>query len=79
MGPSLWVPDDYANVYYISGHNVMFLECFLQLNLMKSMRDAITEDKFPEFVQSFMLKMFPKRNYPQWTVDALHSVNVSLS
>lgn len=74
MRPGLWASRGYA-----IGHNVMFLKCFLQLNLMKSMREAIAEDRFPEFVQSFMLKMFPKRNYPQWTIDALHSANISLS
>ncbi|XP_064649627.1 queuine tRNA-ribosyltransferase catalytic subunit 1-like [Lineus longissimus] len=54
-------------------HNVQY-----QLSLMKNIRESIMEDKFPEFVQSFMDKLFPAKNFPEWAVEALASVNIHL-
>ncbi|XP_070491938.1 queuine tRNA-ribosyltransferase catalytic subunit [Chironomus tepperi] len=53
-------------------HNVYF-----QLQLMRDMRDAIENDKFPEFVKTFMDELYPEEK-PKWIVDALKSVNVDL-
>lgn len=50
----------------------------LQMRLMKSIQQAILEEKFPEFVRSFMNKKYKDGNYPKWTVDALAAVNISL-
>lgn len=58
----------------LSVHNLSY-----QMQLMKSIRNSIKENKFPEFVQKFMLDMYPYKNYPSWTVDALRSVNIELS
>ena len=49
-----------------------------QMNLMKNIRQAIKDGKFPEFVQDFFEKQFPKKDYPQWSVDALDSVGIKL-
>ena len=49
-----------------------------QLRLMKSIRDSILEDKFPEFIRNFMNKIFPEKDFPKWVTDALASVNVTL-
>ncbi|KFB42161.1 AGAP003622-PA-like protein [Anopheles sinensis] len=57
----------------VSVHNVAF-----QLKLMKDMRDAIQEDRFPEFVKSYMAVRFPDNTVPEWIRDALAAVNVSL-
>ncbi|XP_058119172.1 queuine tRNA-ribosyltransferase catalytic subunit [Anopheles ziemanni] len=57
----------------VSVHNVAF-----QLKLMKDMRDAIQEDRFPEFVKSYMAIRFPDNTVPQWIREALAAVNVSL-
>lgn len=57
----------------LSVHNLTY-----QMQLMKSIRDSIKENKFPEYVQEFMLNMYPKKNYPQWCVEALQSVNIEL-
>ena len=55
-------------------HNVTY-----QFNLMASMRQAIVNDKFPQFIKSSFHKLFgDPQNYPQWAVDALRSVNVNL-
>lgn len=51
---------------------------YLQLNLMMKIRESIKADKFPEFVQEFFELQYPKGEYPQWAVDALNSVNITL-
>ena len=50
----------------------------LQLRLMKSLRQSIMEDRFPEFVRNFMRDTYPDGEYPEWAVDALASVNIEL-
>jgi len=57
----------------ITIHNIAY-----QLNLMKRVRQSIIEGTFENFVQSFMLKQFPEKNYPTWVEDALNSVNIKL-
>ena len=57
----------------LSIHNVAY-----QLNLMKSVREAIKEDRFPSFVRHFMKLQFPNGEYPQWAADALFKVGISL-
>ena len=42
------------------------------------MRQAIIEDRFPAFIQDFFLEQFPEKNYPEWAVDALKMINVTL-
>ena len=49
------------------------------MNLMATLRESIAQQKFEEFVQTFMLTMFPNRNYPQWSIDAFNAVNIKLS
>lgn len=57
----------------LSVHNLTY-----QIQLMKGIRDSIKENKFPEFVLKFMTNMYPDKKYPQWCIDALHSVNIDL-
>ena len=45
---------------------------------MKELRKSIEEKKFPQFVQRFMNVMYPARDYPQWSIDALKTVNINL-
>ncbi len=58
----------------VSIHNVAY-----QLKLMTSIRQSIMNDRFPEFVQEFMVTMYPDGQYPDWAVEALNSVNINLS
>ncbi len=48
------------------------------MNLMKSIRENIKKDTFPEFTQKFFKDLYPKGNYPQWAVEALRKVNIDL-
>lgn len=57
----------------LSVHNLNY-----QMQLMKGIRESIKVNKFPEFVQEFMTNMYPDKNYPQWCLDALQSVNIEL-
>lgn len=58
----------------LSIHNIAF-----QLNLMRDIRTAVIEDRFPAFIREFMRQMYVDREVPQWIRDALKSVNVDLS
>jgi queuine tRNA-ribosyltransferase len=53
-------------------HNVYF-----QLQLMRDIRDAISNDKFPEFVKNFMNELYPDEK-PKWIVESLASVNIEV-
>ncbi|XP_059607933.1 queuine tRNA-ribosyltransferase catalytic subunit [Phlebotomus argentipes] len=62
-----------AGASILSVHNVAF-----QLRLMSDIREAIQQDKFPDFVKDFMKEHFEGREVPQWIIDALRSVDVEL-
>ncbi|KAI5091046.1 queuine tRNA-ribosyltransferase catalytic subunit 1 [Silurus meridionalis] len=65
---------DTAAMHHITIHNISY-----QLTLMRSVRQSIIEQRFPEFVQNFMRRMFSSgETYPGWAVDALASVNITL-
>ncbi|KAJ1972774.1 Queuine tRNA-ribosyltransferase catalytic subunit 1 [Dimargaris xerosporica] len=61
--------------HLISIHNIAY-----QMRLMRDIRTSIMEDRFPQFVQSFMKCYFVDNGtpYPKWVVNALASVNISL-
>ncbi|XP_076654913.1 tRNA-guanine transglycosylase [Halictus rubicundus] len=62
-----------AACHFLSIHNVAF-----QLRLMRDIRESIKEQRFPEFLQQFMLDLYPNKEYPIWIVNALNAVNVTL-
>lgn len=45
---------------------------------MHQIRQNIFEGTFVNFVRTFMKTMFADENYPEWVVDALSSVNITL-
>uniref|UniRef100_A0A1A7WFY7 Queuine tRNA-ribosyltransferase catalytic subunit 1 n=2 Tax=Iconisemion striatum TaxID=60296 RepID=A0A1A7WFY7_9TELE len=65
---------DTAAMHHVTIHNISY-----QLTLMRSVRRSIVEGRFPEFIRTFMKRMFPSRDqYPSWAVEALASINVVL-
>lgn len=48
------------------------------MRLMASIREAVIEDKLPQFIRQFMKKAYPDEEYPTWVVEALNKVNVDL-
>ncbi|CAG8573437.1 9387_t:CDS:2 [Cetraspora pellucida] len=60
--------------HLITLHNVAY-----QLRLMRNIRQAIIEDRFPSFVKQIFKDLFgDNEKYPVWAVNALKSVNVDL-
>ncbi|KAF8608606.1 Queuine tRNA-ribosyltransferase [Ceratobasidium sp. AG-I] len=63
-----------AGAHAVTLHNVAF-----QAQLMGRARDAILENRFPEYLKDFFFAYFGERgSYPRWCVDALRSVGVDL-
>eukprot|EP00188_Purpureofilum_apyrenoidigerum_P001244 Plantae.Rhodophyta-Purpureofilum_apyrenoidigerum.ctg16689.p1 GENE.Plantae.Rhodophyta-Purpureofilum_apyrenoidigerum.ctg16689~~Plantae.Rhodophyta-Purpureofilum_apyrenoidigerum.ctg16689.p1 ORF type:complete len:147 (-),score=10.78 Plantae.Rhodophyta-Purpureofilum_apyrenoidigerum.ctg16689:147-587(-) len=54
-------------------HNIAYLT-----NLMGEARRAILDARFPDFIRRFMKLQYPDNDYPQWAVEALASVDISL-
>ncbi|KAL1598721.1 hypothetical protein SLS60_007862 [Paraconiothyrium brasiliense] len=63
-----------AGAHLLTMHNVHY-----QLNLMKLIREAILEDRYPKFLRTFFAKLYDdKSKYPAWAVSALKGVGVDL-
>lgn len=54
-------------------HNIAY-----QMRLMHQQREAIIDGSYKTFVRDFMLRQFPKKEYPQWSVDALTAAGIDL-
>jgi queuine tRNA-ribosyltransferase len=64
-----------VGAHLLTMHNVYY-----QLALMKSARQAIIDDRYPEFLKAFFYRLYKgdKSKYPQWAVDALKGSGVDL-
>ncbi|XP_054283143.1 queuine tRNA-ribosyltransferase catalytic subunit 1-like [Macrosteles quadrilineatus] len=60
--------------HLLTVHNLSY-----QMRLMKGMRESIKAQRFPEYVQGFMSKMYSDSKYPKWVTDALAKVNIHLT
>ncbi|KAJ1859277.1 Queuine tRNA-ribosyltransferase catalytic subunit 1 [Coemansia sp. RSA 1822] len=67
------VTKETTGCHLVTVHNIAF-----QMRLMRDIRQAIVEDRYPQFVRSFIKTRFGK-TVPQWIVDALKSVNIDLT
>ncbi|KAJ1839325.1 Queuine tRNA-ribosyltransferase catalytic subunit 1 [Coemansia sp. RSA 2703] len=67
------VTKDTTGCHLITIHNIAF-----QMRLMRDIRRAIIEDRFPMFIREFMQMRFGK-TVPRWVVEALQSVGVDLT
>lgn len=45
---------------------------------MKDIRGSILENRFPEFVRSFMHRFYAEKAKPEWIRTALKRVNIEL-
>eukprot|EP00112_Aurelia_sp_Birch-Aquarium-sp1_P004868 Seg1550.1 transcript_id=Seg1550.1/GoldUCD/mRNA.D3Y31 product="Queuine tRNA-ribosyltransferase catalytic subunit 1" protein_id=Seg1550.1/GoldUCD/D3Y31 len=59
--------------HLVTIHNIAY-----QMNLMKSIRESIKRDNFPDFVEKFFDDLYPNGDYPKWAVDALDNVDIHL-
>jgi len=48
------------------------------MKLMKGIRTSIKENRFPNFIQEFLDKLYPDGDVPSWVCDALEAVNISI-
>ncbi|KAH8706133.1 tRNA-guanine(15) transglycosylase-like protein [Phaeosphaeriaceae sp. PMI808] len=64
-----------AGAHLLTMHNVHY-----QLNLMRLAREAILEDRYPQFVKDFFGKLYAneREKYPAWAVNALKGVGLDL-
>ncbi|KAI0132321.1 queuine tRNA-ribosyltransferase [Xylariales sp. AK1849] len=63
-----------VSAHLLSIHNVWY-----QLELMRNIRTAIIEDRYPTFLRDFFANLHPdKADYPEWAVGALRGVGVDL-
>ncbi|XP_014481325.1 PREDICTED: probable queuine tRNA-ribosyltransferase isoform X2 [Dinoponera quadriceps] len=62
-----------VSCHLLTVHNVAF-----QMRLMRDIRESIKEQRFPKFVQDYMLTAYPNKDYPTWIINALEAVNVTL-
>ena len=64
-----------AGAHLLSMHNVHYL-----LNLMGRAREAIVDERYPEFLREYFFKLYAgeKEKYPLWAVVALRGVGVNL-
>ncbi|CAB3231187.1 unnamed protein product [Arctia plantaginis] len=59
--------------HLISIHNIAY-----QMQLMRSMRENIENQTFPQFVQEFVNAYYPDANYPDWVINSLSSVGINI-
>jgi len=62
-----------VSCHLLTVHNIAF-----QMKLMQDIRNSISEQRFPKFIQDYMLIVYPDKDYPTWIVNALEAVNVTL-
>lgn len=63
----------------VAAHLLTIHNVWYQLNLMREVRDAIIEDRFPAYIREFFGGLYPsKSEYPEWAVESLKIVNVDL-
>jgi queuine tRNA-ribosyltransferase catalytic subunit len=64
-----------VGVQLITQHNITYM-----MRLVGDMRQAVLDDRFPEFCRLFVKKHFPDtRTVPKWVVNALQEAGISLS
>ena len=62
----------------VPAHLLTLHNTYYQLNLRRSVRQSIIDDKFEDFVNEFFSNLYPSKTYPDWAVQALKGVNIDL-
>lgn len=64
----------------VAAHLLTIHNVWYQLQLMRDIRQAVIEDRFPALIRQFFAQLYEdKSQYPEWAVDALKRVNVDLT
>jgi queuine tRNA-ribosyltransferase len=48
------------------------------MRLMSRIRQAIIDQRFPDFIKEFVSNYFQDKDIPQWVTNSLQSVNIQL-
>ncbi len=48
------------------------------MRLMSRIRQAIIEERFPDFIKEFVSIYYGDKDIPQWIINSLKSVNIQL-
>jgi len=70
---SLTPKDGSTGAQLITLHNIAYLT-----NLMSEARAALLENRFPDFIRSFMHLQYPNADFPEWAVQAFASAGIEL-
>ncbi|KAJ3461551.1 hypothetical protein MRS44_010104 [Fusarium solani] len=80
MGVSRAFVHHNASKETVAAHLLTIHNVYYQLNLMRQIREAVIEDRFPAFVRQFFAWLYPeKTEYPDWAVGALKGVGIDLT
>ncbi len=58
----------------VTYHNLAYM-----MRLMRTMRQSIIDDRFPQFVRGFIADQYPAGDVPVWVVDALTDAGIELT
>ncbi|KAJ4318606.1 hypothetical protein N0V84_006771 [Fusarium piperis] len=80
MGVSRAFVHHNASKETVAAHLLTIHNVYYQLNLMRQIREAVIEDRFPAFVRQFFAWLYPEKTaYPDWAVGALKGVGIDLT
>ncbi len=48
------------------------------MRLMSRIRQAIIEQRFPDFIKEFVANYYQDKDIPQWITNSLKTVNIEL-
>jgi queuine tRNA-ribosyltransferase len=48
------------------------------MRLMSRIRQAVIDQRFPEFIKEFVSNYYQDKDIPQWIINSLKSVNIRL-
>eukprot|EP00871_Galdieria_phlegrea_P000347 jgi/Galph1/1312/GphlegSOOS_G5970.1 len=65
--------DETSTVHLLTYHNIAYM-----VQLMKSLRNAIVDNTFPDVVRMFLHKQYPDKNIPTWVADALQTAKIDV-
>ncbi len=60
------------------GHRLTMHNVHHLLSLMRRARNAILEDRYPQFARDFFADYFHGKGTPQWAIDALKGVGIEV-
>ena len=45
---------------------------------MSRIREAMIEERFPDFIKTFVSNFYEEKDIPEWIINSLKSVNIQL-